>query len=377
SLLNSRYKLVCYYTNWSWYRPGIGKYSPEDIDPSLCTHIVYGFAVLGNDGLMTAHDTWSDYDNRFYERVVEYKRYGIKVSLALGGWNDSAGDKYSKLVNDPAARAKFVQHAVAFLEKYGFDGLDLDWEYPKCWQVDCSKGPDSDKQGFADLVHELSAVLKPKGLLLSAAVSPNKMVIDAGYDVPVLARLLDWIAVMTYDYHGQWDKKTGHVAPLYYHPDDDTTYFNANYTIHYWMEKGTPASKIVMGMPMYGQSFTIENRGIHGLNIPVSDGGEPGEYTRAKGFLAYYEICDRIRNSGWTVVKDPYQRMGPYAYKGNQWVSFDDVEIIKKKVNFIKSLNLGGGMIWALDLDDYRNRCGQGKHPLLNAIKTELLNPKI
>lgn len=93
--------------------------------------------------------------------------------------------------------------------------------------MDCSKGPDSDKQGFSDLVRELSAVLKPRGLLLSAAVSPNKMVVDAGYDVPVLARHMDWIAVMTYDYHGQWDKKTGHVAPLYYHPDDDTTYFNA------------------------------------------------------------------------------------------------------------------------------------------------------
>lgn len=88
-------------------------------------------------------------------------------------------------------------------------------------------GPDSDKEGFADLVRELSAVLKPKGLLLSSAVSPSKRVIDAGYDVPVLARHLDWIAVMTYDYHGQWDMKTGHVAPLYYHPDDDTTYFNA------------------------------------------------------------------------------------------------------------------------------------------------------
>lgn len=67
--------------------------------------------------------------------MVEYKRHGIKVSLALGGWNDSAGDKYSKLVNDPVARAKFVTHAVEFIETYGFDGLDLDWEYPKCWQV--------------------------------------------------------------------------------------------------------------------------------------------------------------------------------------------------------------------------------------------------
>lgn len=56
------------------------------------------------------------------------------------------------------------------------------------------------------------------------------------------------------------------------------------------------------------------------------------------------------------MVKDPSERMGPYAFKGDQWVSFDDVNIINKKVNFIKSLNLAGGMVWALDLDDFRNR---------------------
>lgn len=100
-------------------------------------------------------------------------------------------------------------------------------------QVDCTQGPDSDKEGFADLVRELSAVFKPRGLLLSSAVSPSKMVIDAAYDVPVLAKYLDWIAVMTYDYHGQWDMKTGHVAPLYYHPDDDYTYFNAVSVVYF------------------------------------------------------------------------------------------------------------------------------------------------
>ncbi|CAK1552087.1 unnamed protein product [Leptosia nina] len=380
-LLNSRYKLVCYYTNWSWYRPGFGKFTPEDIDPSLCTHIVYGFAVLGEDGLMVAHDPWADNENRFYERVVEFKKYGTKVSIAIGGWKDSAGDKYSKLVNDPAARKRFVRHAVDFIEKYGFDGLDLDWEYPKCWQVDCSKGPDSDKESFGELVRELSAVLKPKGLLLSSAVSPSKMVIDAGYEVPVLAKYLDWIAVMTYDYHGQWDKKTGHVAPLYYHPDDDNTYFNANYTMHYWISKGAPPSKLIMGMPLYGQTFTTltesNNRGAIGLNAPARAGGDAGEYTRASGFLAYYEICERIKNRNWIVVKDRYQRMGPYAYKGDQWVSFDDMEIIKKKVNFIKSLGLGGGMVWALDLDDFQNRCNQGKYPLMNTIKESLLNSNV
>lgn len=75
----------------------------------------------------------------FYERVTAYKKKGLKVSLALGGWNDSQGDKYSRLVNNPAARARFIRHALEFLEKYDFDGLDLDWEYPKCWQAINSK----------------------------------------------------------------------------------------------------------------------------------------------------------------------------------------------------------------------------------------------
>lgn len=55
--------MICYYTNWSWYRPGLGKFTPEDIDPKFCTHIVYGFAVLGDDGLIKPHDPWADTEN--------------------------------------------------------------------------------------------------------------------------------------------------------------------------------------------------------------------------------------------------------------------------------------------------------------------------
>ena len=225
--LTGPYKLVCYFTNWAWYRPGLGKYTPDHIDTNLCTHIVYGFAVLNYDELtIRTHDSWADIDNKFYSRVVAAKEKGVKVTLAIGGWNDSAGDKYSRLVRSAAARAKFIKHVIEFLEKYGFDGLDLDWEYPVCWQVDCKKGHADEKEYFTDFVRELSEEFVPRGLLLSAAVSPSKTVIDAGYDVPELSKYFDWIAVMCYDYHGQWDKKTGHVAPLYYHPDDEIDFFN-------------------------------------------------------------------------------------------------------------------------------------------------------
>ena len=71
----------------------------------------------------------------FYKKVTDLRRLGIKVLIAIGGWNDSRGDKYSRLVNNAASRAKFNKHVIEFMLEHNFDGLDLDWEYPKCWQV--------------------------------------------------------------------------------------------------------------------------------------------------------------------------------------------------------------------------------------------------
>ncbi|BET00648.1 Glyco_18 [Nesidiocoris tenuis] len=374
--LSGYFKVVCYFTNWAWYRQGKGKYLPEDIDYDLCTHIIYGFAVLDYEKLtIKAHDSWADFDNNFYQRVTYFRRKGVKVLLAIGGWNDSQGDKYSRLVNNPSSRRRFIEHVVPFLLKYKFDGLDLDWEYPKCWQTNCNQGKDSDKEAFGDWVTELKSAFRQHGLLLSAAVSPSKTIIDVGYDLKALAENLDWISVMTYDYHGQWDKKTGHVAPMYEHPDDEFYYFNANYSINYWIDGGVPRRKIVMGMPMYGQGFTLTDPKKHDLNDPAPAPAQAGEYTRAAGFLAYYEICDRVKNRGWTVVQDEQNRMGPYAYKDNQWVGYDDVAMIQHKSNYIRRMDLGGGMIWALDLDDFKNTCGDGKHPLLSTIARTLASP--
>lgn len=102
--------------------------------------------------------------------------------------------------------------------------------------------------------------------------------------------------------------------------------------MHYWMEKGAPRHKLIMGMPLYGQAFTLNDPSNTGLNSP-GDKGNEGQFTKQAGFLAYYEICTKVKE-GWTVVQDPEGRIGPYAQSGNQWVSFDDVNMIKHKVTF-------------------------------------------
>ena len=72
------------------------------------------------------------------------------------------------------------------------------------------------------------------------------------------------------------------------------------------------------------------------------------------------------------MVQDPTGAMGPYAYRGNQWTSFDDVNIIRRKSELVRTMGIGGAMIWALDLDDFRNTCGCEHHPLLRTINRVL-----
>ena len=125
--------MVCYYTNWAQYRPGQGKYTPDNIDPFLCTHIIYAFAKISN-GQLAAYewnDENTDWSKGMFEKVTDWKKTNpsLKVMIAVGGWNMASTD-FSNVVSSDATRANFVSTAVTFLKNHKFDGLDIDWEYP-------------------------------------------------------------------------------------------------------------------------------------------------------------------------------------------------------------------------------------------------------
>lgn len=323
------------------------QFVPEDIPPGLCSVINYSFASLDPNSLtIVPSDPYADITLNMFGRLVDHKRHGSKVLIALGGWTDSGYDKYTRLISNPAARANFIQHSISFIEQYGFDGLDLDYEYVGCRQGDCGQTGPAEKQYFNDFVRELQQAYTPRGWYVSAAVPIIENVLNVGYDIAYLGQQLSFINLMMYDMAGTWEGKTGHHAVLHNHEWSSDARLNVEWGVNYWIQQGAPANKLMMGVPLYGRSFTLANPGNSGMGAPITGVGEQGEYTREAGYLAYFEICQRTNFRGYATHQDPAYRFGPYSWSGSHWIGYDSTTMLERKVDFAKSKGLGGAMVW-------------------------------
>ncbi|CAG2177940.1 unnamed protein product, partial [Oppiella nova] len=259
----AKQKVVCYWPNWRMGSGADGGHTPENIDPTLCTHIHHAFHVLDEQHNVVKDSAGPQPD--IYNRLnaLKQKNPDVKIIISLGGGGQPDAP-YSHLISDPAKRAAFIKNTIAYIHKYKFDGLDIDWEYPVCWGGDCSKGPQSDKPNFGHLLTELRAAFDKENprLSLSAAVVAGVPggTVDHAYDFQAMASALDYISVMTYDEAGTWEGKTGH----------HSKYSFCISASQYYVNKGIPKEKVLMGVPFYGHTFKLQDKNKHGIGAPIA-----------------------------------------------------------------------------------------------------------
>ncbi|KAH8271606.1 hypothetical protein KR018_010933, partial [Drosophila ironensis] len=370
--------VVCYQGTWSVYRPGPGKFGVADIDPFLCTHLIYAFLGIEETGQLRVIDGYLDLEENSGRgniksfNALKLKNPTLKTLVAVGGWNEGS-KRFSLVAKDPEKRSRFVDDVVRFLQRHGFDGLDLDWEYPG----QRNSLDNDDRSNFVTFIKELKEGLDPFGFMLSAAVGSAEFSAQISYDIPAIVPHLDLINVMAYDLHGPWDAVLGINAPLYpaSSDKDDSTgrrqQLNVDAIVKYWLQAGAPPEKLVLGVPFYGRTFTLPSGGDHEPGSPHIGKGLAGKYSREPGVLGYNELCELMQQEDWIKQWEPDQQV-PYAYRQRQWVGYEDSRSISLKAQYALEHHLGGVMIWSLESDDFRGTCGQQRYPLLREINRVL-----
>ncbi|KAI0746667.1 glycoside hydrolase superfamily [Daedaleopsis nitida] len=339
-----------YFTNWGIYG---ANFQPTDINPAPLTHILYSFADSSPDtgaiSLTDSYadqekhypgDSWDEAGNNLYGclkqlYLLKLKQRNIKILLSVGGWTYAQRGDFN-FVTDANKRATFVSSAVQLIEDYGFDGIDIDYEFP----TNADQGA-----GLASLVTELRTAFtnlaSKKGdkvpYLISAAVSAG----PANYaylDMPKMNAAMDYWNLMAYDYAGSWTTTAENQANVY---GGQGTGFSTDAAVKDYLAKGATANKINLGIPIYGRAFENTN----GVGSTYNGIG-PG--TIAAGVYSY----KYLPMAGATVYEN-LTDVASYSYDSakKELVSYDTPHIVTLKAQYAQSKGFAGAMFWDLSTD--------------------------
>jgi len=274
----------------------------------------------------------------------------LQTLISVGGWTWSGN--FASVAATDASRKAFATSCADFMETYGFDGIDVDWEYPVSGGL--TTGTAADTANYTLLMKEMRAELDRREaaagqdylLTIATGAGPDKV---ANLDVPGLANTLDWINLMAYDYNGAWAKTTGHNAALERSAADNGPLgWDVLSSVDAYLATGMPSDKLVLGVPLYGRGWSGVQPGSTGTGLySLATGASTG--TWEAGILDYDDIVAKYLPT-MTRYWDAESQV-PYLYDGATWISYDDAESMTAKAELIRDRGLGGAMMWELSGD--------------------------
>ncbi|RYP37882.1 hypothetical protein DL767_002754 [Monosporascus sp. MG133] len=341
-------KIIGYYEGWSTSKNCNGL-NPEDLLFGAYTHLNYAFAFIDPSTYKIAN--MQDSDEEYMPRLAALKNYnpGLEVWIAIGGWSMNDPDQPTKRTFSELAASKTRQDAffaslLSFMDKYGFDGVDIDWEYPVAEE---RSGAPEDFENFVSFLKNLRGVLGNRGLTIAL---PASFWYLQHFDIKNMEPILDWFNIMSYDLHGTWDGTNPYLGPYI---NSHTNLTEIDLALELLWRNDIDPKKVVMGMGFYGRSFTLSDPGCNKPGCGFSAGGNPGKCSASAGSLMFSEIRDII-DAGADVVHDEKAGVKMVTWDSNQWVSYDDDDTLKAKMDYANELCLGGVMVWAASTDDHK-----------------------
>ncbi|MBD2146960.1 glycosyl hydrolase family 18 protein, partial [Sphaerospermopsis sp. FACHB-1194] len=356
-----------YYTNWSTYERN---FQVQDIPADKLTHVFYAFTKIEN-GEVALTDPWADIEQTFGGKytwqqsqaglagnlaelkALKQNNPNLKTMMSVGGWTLSS--PFSDAALTDSSRTKFATSAVQLMVKYGFDGLDIDWEYPVGGGEAGNINRPEDKQNYTLLLQTLRQELnkqqaidgKQYQLTVASPASSSTM---ANFELAQISQYIDFFNLMAYDYHGStFESTTNHNAPLYAGFGQQSI----DSTIQGYLNAGVAAEDIVLGAPAYGYGWAGVPNIKNGL-LQSSSGKASG--TWATGVYDYKDLYNKLQTqpSVYTRYWDDIAKV-PYIYsptdQGGMFSSYEDSQSIGIKTNYIKDKGLGGMFFWDLSSD--------------------------
>ncbi|KAK9098357.1 hypothetical protein Syun_025402 [Stephania yunnanensis] len=324
------------------YWPSFNNFPIFSINTSLFTHIFYAFLLPDP---ITYQLSLTPNDLQFlpqFSPTLKSLNPSIKTILSIGGaGNDQT--VFSAIASCGSHRATFINSAIAIARQFGFDGLDLDWEFPT------NQGDMNNLgllyQEWSNALYLEATITGRARLSLSTAVYfMTSFFLDPvvrTYPAQLMGQYLDWISPMCFDYHGSWSNLTGAHTALY----DPNSNISTSSGIYSWIAGGVPPAKLVVGLALYGRTWQLKDPGVNGVGAPAIGAG-PG----FEGAMVYADIVEFNMVRKASVVYDQ-NLVSVYSYSGDAWIGYEDPSTIEKRVQFAKTHGLGGYFFWALGQD--------------------------